>query len=119
MKYRNVSQKIPVQGEKKFGVSQCVPDQALTMREIFDRFAYGTIDDINLRSEKEAIYSEDLPDLRGRDMVEMEEYSIKNRQDITDLEHKLKPKGKPTTPIDLEPIEPTADIFDELESNKP
>ena len=52
-------------------VSCTVPDQSLSIREILIRYANGTISDISLNNE--LVYSEDMPDLRGIDISELQQ----------------------------------------------
>lgn len=49
--------------------SETIPDQSMSIREIMTRFANGTLDDIST----DYPYTEDLPDIRGLDIVERDQ----------------------------------------------
>lgn len=53
--------------EKNTLPSETIPDMAMSIREIMQRFVNGTLDDIQLQGD----YTEDLPDVRGLDPVEI------------------------------------------------
>lgn len=71
-------------GEVNNGISETVPNQALTVRQILERYASGTIMPISFERE----FSEDLPDLRFMDISELEIMAETNAAVIN--EHKLK-----------------------------
>ncbi|OPB99123.1 hypothetical protein BAS10_05525 [Elizabethkingia meningoseptica] len=64
------------------GKSETVPDQSLTVREILDKFASGTLDEIS----RDLDYSDDLPDLRGLDIVELEALKHEAQMDIDEIQ---------------------------------
>ena len=66
------------------GVSHTVPDQALTVREILEKFASGTLDEI----AGEPFYNDDdeLPDLRGLDITELEQMKRDAQMDIDEIQ---------------------------------
>lgn len=93
--------------EKNYGISLTVPDQTLSVREIIDRYASGTLPDV---MKGEEFYSEDLPDLRHLDMSELHELRQQARQDVKDLNEEIKNRKNPpppptdTSPTDDEPL---------------
>lgn len=68
--------------ELNYGISQTVPDQSLTVREILTKFANGTLPDIYEEPE----FTEDLPDLRGLDISQVHEMNRENKQKIEELD---------------------------------
>lgn len=69
------------------GVSETVPDQSLTVREILDKFANGTLGDI----AGEKYYNDDDDgfdgaDLRGLDIVELEALRHEAQMDIDEIQ---------------------------------
>lgn len=58
-----------------------VPDQAYSIREILVKFASGTLPDIYQEPE----FSEDLPDLRGLDISQIDEMKKSARKSQEDL----------------------------------
>ena len=62
-------------------VSQTVPDQTYTVREILLKFASGQ----KLPLANEPYYSEDLPDLRGLDPSEVFQMAIDQKNHVNDL----------------------------------
>lgn len=89
--------------ERNYGISQTVPDQTLSVREIIDRYASGTLPDV---MKGEEFYSEDLPDLRHLDMSELHELRQQARKDVKDLNEEIKNrKNLPTPPIDPSPTD--------------
>lgn len=77
--------------EKNFLPSETVPDQSMSVREIMQKFASGTLGDIST----EPYYNEDLPDLRGLDISQVHQMRDKGRADYQELlESAKKAKGK-------------------------
>lgn len=68
-------------------VSCTVPDQSLSIREILIRYANGTISDISLNNE--LVYSEDMPDLRGIDISELQQLKKEAQADVKEIEAEL------------------------------
>jgi len=68
-------------------VSCTVPDQSLSMREILLRYVNGTVSDISLNSE--LVYSEDMPDLRGIDISELQQLKKEAQADVKDIQAEL------------------------------
>lgn len=68
-------------------ISCTVPDQSLSIREILIRYANGTISDISLNNE--LVYSEDMPDLRGIDISELQQLKKEAQADVKDIEAEL------------------------------
>lgn len=67
-------------------VSMTVPDMALSVREIMQRYASGTLDQI----QNELYYSEDLPDLRGLDISQVMEMKKEAQADVKRLQQEIK-----------------------------
>lgn len=67
-------------------ISQFQPNQAMTVREILSKYANGTISAV----AQELQYTEDLPDLRGLDIVELEAWKAENKQMIKELQQDIK-----------------------------
>ena len=68
-------------------VSCTVPDQNLSIREILMRYANGTVSDISLNNE--LVYSEDMPDLRGIDISELQQLKKEAQADVKDIQAEL------------------------------
>lgn len=73
------------------GVSETVPDQSLTVREILDKFANGTLDTI--ASDK--YYNDDDDgfdgvDLRGLDIIELQQLEREAKMDIDEIQAMIK-----------------------------
>ena len=62
----------------------------MTVREIMDRFASGTLPDVH----HDANYSEDMPDLRGLDISEIEQFREHNNSSIGHYQTTLKEQIK-------------------------
>jgi len=68
-------------------VSCTVPDQSLSIREILIRYTNGTVSDISLNNE--LVYSEDMPDLRGIDISELQQLKKEAQADVKDIQAEL------------------------------
>lgn len=69
------------------GVSETVPDQSLTVREILDKFANGTLDEIgNDRYYNDDVDGYDMPDLRGLDITELQQMKRDAQMDIDEIQ---------------------------------
>ncbi|WP_155267305.1 hypothetical protein [Elizabethkingia anophelis] len=69
------------------GVSETVPDQSLTVREILDKFANGTLDEIgNDRYYNDDVEGYDMPDLRGLDITELQQMKRDAQMDIDEIQ---------------------------------
>ncbi|MDV4114285.1 hypothetical protein CMT30_01710 [Elizabethkingia anophelis] len=69
------------------GVSETVPDQSLTVREILDKFANGTLDQIgNDRYYNDDVDGYDMPDLRGLDITELQQMKRDAQMDIDEIQ---------------------------------
>ncbi|OPC58832.1 hypothetical protein [Elizabethkingia bruuniana] len=79
--WTSMDDKSPV-AESNSVKSETVPDQSLTVRQILDKFASGTIGDIG---HNDLDYSEDLPDLRGLDITELEAMKADAQMDIDEI----------------------------------
>ena len=71
--------------EVNLSVSLTVPDMDMSIKEIFRRFANGTIDPISNQS----LYSDDLPDIRGLDWDELSDLSVDLHSEISMLKNSL------------------------------
>lgn len=100
--------------EKNLLPSEAVPDQSLTVRELLLRHSRGTLQDI---AHNDIYYNEDLPDMRGLDIVERRQMLDDNKQfiqeTIADEKKKKADKSKslptpPTEPIQETEIPPKA-----------
>jgi hypothetical protein len=94
-------------GETSKLPSMTVPDQSLTVRQILQRFANGTLGDISMN---EPFYSEDLPDLRGMDMVQLNDMKREANQDILDIKAELKRREDEKKAKDKKDEEPSKTI---------
>jgi hypothetical protein len=75
--------------EKDFGPSQTVPDQTMSIRELVRRYASG----LPLGGSKEPIYEGedgDGIDPRRLDLAERQELEIAARQELAEIETRLK-----------------------------
>lgn len=81
-----------IQGEFNSGVSQTVPDQALSVRQILERYARG----LPLGGQRVPTFDEDddLPDFRTLDLSEREEYKARYGEELEQLKNKFKSYGK-------------------------
>ena len=68
------------------GISQTVPDQSLTVREILIKYASGTVPDI---FDNDPLYNEDFPDLRGLDISELHEMRREAQEDVKMLQNEI------------------------------
>lgn len=98
------------------GISETVPDQTLTVRDILTRFSNGTLEDI---VNNNMDFSEDMPDLRGLDIVELQQMKIDAQMDIDEINAMIEmheqvndptptppKKGKKKDPSPTDPDEP-------------
>lgn len=76
--------------ETNKGVSMTQPDMALTVREIMERYASGTLPDLTVQPN----FTDELPDLRGMDISEKHQYMEANRERIKELNAQLKKPKK-------------------------
>lgn len=75
----------PSNGEHNTGISQTVPDQTLTIKEILVKYANGTMSDINIEPQ----FNEEMEDIRGLDYVELNEIAKQNKEHISELQANL------------------------------
>lgn len=92
--------------EKDFQASQTIPDQALSVREILQRYANG----LPLGGSNEPIYEGedgDGIDPRRLDLAERQELEISARQELAEIEERLKSKKveKTTAKLSKQDIE--------------
>jgi hypothetical protein len=92
--------------EKDFEPSQTIPDQALTVKEILTRYASG----LPLGGSNEPIYEGedgDGIDPRRLDLAERQELEIAARQELAEIEERLKSKkvDKTTAKLSKQDIE--------------
>ncbi len=92
MKIRNIfNAKEFNDNEKNFGPSLTVPDQAMSVREILQRFANG----LPLGGSNEPIWEGedgDGIDPRRLDLADRQELEIAARQELAEIEERLKSK---------------------------
>lgn len=83
--YKYLKDVQPHQGRLVVGVSQTIPDEAMTMRTILERHAKG----LPIAGEKEAIYDEDETSRginpRNLDLVDLQEIAEQNKSDVNRL----------------------------------
>ncbi len=72
-------------GEHNSGISQTVPDQSLTIKEILVKYANGTMSDVNIQPQ----FNEEMEDLRGLDYVQLNEIAKENKAQIEALQENL------------------------------
>jgi hypothetical protein len=92
--------------EKEFQPSQTIPDQALSVREILQRYANG----LPLGGSNEPIWEGedgDGIDPRRLDLAERQELEIAARQELAEIEERLKSKKveKSTAKLSKQDIE--------------
>lgn len=92
MKIRNIFNAIEFNdNEKEFNPSLTVPDQALSVRQILERYANG----LPLGGTNEPIWEGedgDGIDPRRLDLAERQELEISARQELAEIEERLKSK---------------------------
>ncbi|HAY3508206.1 TPA: hypothetical protein JRX33_002677 [Elizabethkingia anophelis] len=81
--FSSMDDKNPI-SEKNIGKSETVPDQSLTVRQILDKFSTGTLDEI----ARDKFYNDDddLPDLRGLDITELQQMKRDAQMDIDEIQ---------------------------------
>lgn len=84
--FKNVAVVEPAIGEVNKGVSKTVPDQAMSIKEILERFASGR----PVPNFKGAYYEEDFPDLAGLDFTELDDMKKANLESIENLTQKIR-----------------------------
>lgn len=90
MKFRTAFNYVQSKGEVNTEPSMTVPDQAMTIKEILQRFAQG----LPLEGARVEIYDEDdevegLPDLSNMDLAEREEAILQMGLELEELKEKL------------------------------
>ena len=107
-------------------VSCTVPDQSLSIREILIRYANGTISDISLNNE--LVYSEDMPDLRGIDISELQQLKKEAQADVKDIQAELNRRKAAqkeerdkagTMPLPFDDAKVISDVDDNEPKNEP
>lgn len=83
---------IPVVGEKNSGISLTVPDQALSVRQILERYARG----LPLGGQRTPVFDEDddLPDVRTLDLSERQEMRERYVEELGELTKKIRENEK-------------------------
>lgn len=108
--YTSMAEKKPL-AEKVIGKSETLPDQSLSVRDILQKFANGTLDEI----ANDAFYSEDLPDLRGLDITELEEMKRDAQMDIDEIQAMIDMHEQVIPPSDPSPsVPPTTETPDHI-----
>lgn len=77
-------------GEKKFSLSQTVPDQHLSVREIIYRSQNGTLGNVY----REPLFSDENPDLRGLDISEIYNLQKQHQDNIRQLQLEVEIRTK-------------------------
>lgn len=88
-------------GEINTGISETIPNQALTVRQILERYASGTVMPISYDLD----YSDDLPDIRFMDITELDLLAEENADVIQrhkDKEAKAKQAKLEADKLELE-----------------
>jgi len=104
MKFRTQYNFVQTPGEEITGPSLTVPDMSMSIREIFQRFASG----LPLTYSNKLTYTGDdyTPDLRGLDLVEIEQLYENAAGDIqqyqNDLSELIKQREKEQQPTNVE-----------------
>lgn len=83
-------------GEKNDMPSMTVPEQAMSIREILDRFSRG----LPLGGQRVPVYNgedDDLPDLRHMDLADRQEYMENAADELRSLKTKINEKKKLAT----------------------
>lgn len=86
----------PKSGEVFTLPSMTIPDQALTVREIMDRYSRG----LPLDGQRVPIYEgeeEGMPDFRNMDLSEIEDYKLAVAQELADIKKRLNDQMKKAT----------------------
>lgn len=91
IKYRKTPPKGGIRFEPNGAPSESVPDQSLTVRELLKRHGRGTLQDIQ---HQEVYYSEDMPDMRGLDIVQKRQMMEDNMASIHDTQQKETERAK-------------------------
>ncbi|WP_407483953.1 hypothetical protein [Elizabethkingia anophelis] len=91
--FSSMDDKNPI-SEKNIGKSETVPDQSLTVRQILDKFASGTLDELS----RDLDYSDDLPDLRGLDITELQQMKRDAQMDIDEIQAMINLREDAQTP---------------------
>lgn len=89
-KYRSSARAGDSPREVVVGVSQTVPNQAMSVQTIIDRFVAGTLPNIY----GEPVYSGDMEDYRDLDPVEKYDMAQEARREISDYKEKLRSKAE-------------------------
>ncbi|QGF19325.1 hypothetical protein [Antarctic microvirus CAA_003_V_9] len=78
----------PEHMEHPTGVSLTLPDQSMSVKTIYDRFARGQ--SINQKEYTGGFFEEEIPNLKKLDLVELQELSRNNQSQIEILREQLK-----------------------------
>lgn len=76
--------------ELNYLVSDTVPDQGMTVRTILERFASGTLSDVNYQME----FSEDNEDLRGLDISQRYDMEKQAKRDAIEIAERIKEEAQ-------------------------
>lgn len=90
MKFRNIINYEEYKGEINTQVSQTIPDQAMSIKEILERYARGLpIEQFKPNYDDDGVTEDDyLPDPRTLDLAERQEFAEQYRQEIYELSQK-------------------------------
>lgn len=115
--FSSIDDQNPV-AEINTGISETIPDQTLSVREILQKFANGTLDEIS----RDAFYNDDvegydMPDLRGLDITELHQMKRDAELDIDEINAMIKLQEQeqatgnqePNPSLSVPPITETSD----------
>lgn len=88
--FKNIINYTEYQGEKNTQASQTIPDQAMSIKTILERYARGLpIEQFKPHYDDEGVTEDDyLPDPRTLDLAERQELAEQFRQEMYDLSQK-------------------------------
>lgn len=94
MKFKSIASPEPSKGVKYSGKKLCVPNQALSLKEILARFVRGEPLPIGREGMAYHESEDDLEKMRHLDLVDRQEYIDKLKQTQKDFDHQEKAKAK-------------------------
>lgn len=115
--FSSIDDQNPV-AEINTGISETIPDQSLSVREILQKFANGTLDEIS----RDAFYNDDvegydMPDLRGLDITELHQMKRDAELDIDEINAMIKLQEQTTGNQEPNPspsVPPTTETPDHI-----
>lgn len=96
MRYLSISCPTPAKGQSDFGPKQVVPNQALSLQEILERFTRGEAVSVGKPYSYDEDVDVDLEKVKNLDLVDREEYieSLKKTQTTFERQEKAREKKK-------------------------